>query len=69
MTNFRNLKIEINKNQPLDEVVKELERLGYKAGFIYNNYIYSVEAYMDGVYDFYNFKQESDTTLAELREM
>lgn len=26
---FKNMKIEINDEQPLDEVVKELERLGY----------------------------------------
>ena len=27
---FENMKIEINSEQPLDEVVKELEHLGYK---------------------------------------
>ena len=27
---MENMKIEINAEQPLDEVVKELERLGYK---------------------------------------
>ena len=27
---MKNMKIEINAEQPLDEVVKELERLGYK---------------------------------------
>ena len=27
---MRNMKIEINEQQPLDEVVEELERLGYK---------------------------------------
>ena len=69
MTNFRNLKIAINDQQPLDEVVKELERLGYKAGFTYKVHIRSVEAYQDGIYDFYNFNQDSDTTLAELKEM
>ena len=26
---FKNMKIEINSEQPLEEVVKELERLGY----------------------------------------
>lgn len=63
------MKIEINENQPLDEVVRELERIGYKAGFTYTVKIRSVEAYSDGIYDPYNFKQDSDTTLAELKEM
>ena len=27
---YKNMKIEINSEQPLEEVVKELERLGYK---------------------------------------
>lgn len=27
---FKNMKIEINETQPLDEVVRELDRLGYK---------------------------------------
>lgn len=31
MTEFKNMKIEINENQPLDDVVRELERLGYSS--------------------------------------
>ena len=27
--NFKNMKIEINQDQPIEDVVKELERLGY----------------------------------------
>ena len=30
MSVFKNLKIEINEAQPIDVVLKELERLGYK---------------------------------------
>ena len=30
MNIFKNLKIEINETQPIDVVLKELERLGYK---------------------------------------
>ena len=30
MSAFKNLKIEINETQPIDVVLKELERLGYK---------------------------------------
>lgn len=28
--NYKNMKIEINESQPLDDVVRELERLGYE---------------------------------------
>ena len=31
---FKNMKIEINEQQPLDEVVKELKRIGLYVGFI-----------------------------------
>jgi hypothetical protein len=27
--NFKSIKIEINEKQPLDEIVRELERMGY----------------------------------------
>lgn len=27
---YKNMKIEINESQPIDDVVKELERLGYR---------------------------------------
>lgn len=39
---YKNMKIEINEHQPLDEVVKELERLGFKSGFTYTVNIRSV---------------------------
>ena len=33
---FKNMKVEINDQQPLDEVVSELERLGYRIiGILY----------------------------------
>ena len=31
---FKNMKIEINEQQPLDEVVRELKRIGLYVGFI-----------------------------------
>ena len=31
---YKNMKIEINEQQPLDEVVKELKRVGLYVGFI-----------------------------------
>lgn len=70
---FKNMKIEINEQQPLDEVVRELERLGYyyncgcddadaKMVTANNNYMQ---------YDMYSHvtKLEINTTLAELKEM
>ena len=30
MNNFKNMKIEVNAEQPLDDIVGELERLGYR---------------------------------------
>ena len=30
MSDYKNIKVEINKEQPLDELLRELERLGYK---------------------------------------
>ena len=75
MTKFRNLKIQINDKQPLDEVVRELERLGYKRDEIDVDSI-SVAAYfssmsIDGYcnLDIYEVSGCELTTLAELKEM
>ena len=68
----RNLKIAITPEQPLDEVVRELERLGYETdeGFVddVDNFVH---AYRDGTYDFFMSSQlwGELTTLAELKEM
>ena len=32
--NFKNMKIEINQDQPLDEVLIELKRLGFYVGLV-----------------------------------
>lgn len=74
MTNFRNLKIAINDQQPLDEVVGELERLGYvrtqKTPIEDRNTVATED---DG--EFYIFSNDllledfRPTTLAELKEM
>lgn len=66
--NHKNMKIEINAEQPLDDVVKELERLGFRVGF-YSEYPKSIETYSDGEFDMYCFRQPADTTLQQLREM
>lgn len=48
MTNFRNLKIQINDQQPLNDVVKELERLGYKDGSrFHGKYVGSLVVFVD----------------------
>ena len=76
MTNFRNLKIAINDQQPLDEVVKELERLGYTKEYMTKDVPQSVKALDDGVYQIFSLHISEFmslwselTTLAELKEM
>ena len=63
---FKNMKIKVENN--LDEIVEELERLGFKCGLNSEN-PKSIETYSDGEFDEYCFKQEPTTTLAELKEM
>ena len=74
--NFKNMKIEINQEQPLDEVVRELERLGYKKdGWIgYRNVSFITTSklgfYTDHAISFWSVFGDSPlTTLAELKEM
>jgi hypothetical protein len=78
MTNFCNLKIAINDQQPLDEVVKELERLGYFLEHKSSDDVSCIVTFDDGAYHLYEgnpvviFKDDSfmiETTLAELKEM
>lgn len=71
--NYKNMKIEINESQPLDDVVMELERLG----FCYNCGCDDVDAKMVTAnnhfmqYDIYNHVTdwEINTTLTELKAM
>ena len=71
-SNFKNMKIAINEQQPLDDVVKELERLGYKK---YNDLMSKkpivVEAYVDGIYCLYSEDLHvcKETTITELKNM
>lgn len=71
---FFNMKIEVNEDQPLDDVVSELERLGYKK-HIWENYINMiyVVSFVSGVYTNADFNPENElyklTTLPELKEM
>lgn len=73
---FKNMKIEINDQQPLDEVVSELERLGYKkAGWIgYRNTSFITTCklgfYTDHAISFWSVFGDSPLTiLTELKEM
>lgn len=47
---FKNMKIEINDQQPLDELVLELERLGYKKWAWTGNGCNWVQTWDDGDY-------------------
>ncbi len=74
MSKFKNMKIAITHEQPLDEVVKELERLGYQInGWLENRIIRSVKTNHFGLYsgDFFDVDiiQGDLITLAELKEM
>ncbi len=68
---FTNMKIEINEQQPLDDVVKELERLGYSEDIRNPMKVNNVYVYGNG--DFSILDVDCDwgrlTTLAELKEM
>ncbi len=71
--NHKKMKIEINESQPLDDVVMELERLG----FCYNCGCDDVDAKMVTAnnhfmqYDIYNHVTdwEINTTITELKAM
>lgn len=73
---FKNMKIQINDQQPLDEVVRELERLGYKKEYMTENSPQSVKTLDCGVFHifqipiyYYESFWSETTTLAELKEM
>ena len=74
MSKFKNMKIAITHEQPLDEVVLELERLGYQInGWLENRIIRSVKTNHFGLYsgDFFDVDiiQGDLIALAELKEV
>lgn len=79
MTKSRNMKIEINEDQPLDEVVRELERLGFRKNLSLNsdNVVYTlgdgfIRSFSDHDLEWFNDITQTEwnlTTLAELKEM
>lgn len=68
---YKNLKIQINDQQPLDEVVRELGRLGYVKDTTLNDCACYVYTFEDGSYFVYMgcHNSGSPTTLSELKEM
>ena len=73
---FKNMKIEINEQQSLDDVVTELDRIGFKkAGWIgYKNMSFITTSklgfYTDHAISFWSVFGDSPlTTLAELKEI
>ena len=74
MSKFKNMKISITPEQPLDEVVREFDRLGYQInGWLENRIIRSVKTNHFGLYsgDFFDVDiiQGDLIALAELKEM
>ena len=74
---YKNMKIEINKEQPLDDVVKELERLGYENQTTSHFDMSWICAGYNKVDNYYSFSNRNHmptlwgdlTTLAELKEL
>ena len=67
---FKNMKIEINEQQPLGDVVMELERLGYcqRGGMSRNTSI--LQTFCDGNFDYFLADYfDVLTTLTELKQM
>lgn len=76
MKHFKNLKIAITPEQPLDEVVRELERLGFEDCTTFNSknvqYLIAFEDHKTFTDYFFLVNVDIDlvnTTLAELKEM
>lgn len=73
MTKFQNMKIEINEQQPLDEIINELERLDYECQSYLNGDKVCVLAQDDGNIIGCNFDMDNNywelTTLAQLKAM
>lgn len=65
---YKNLKIAINDQQPLDEVVGELERLGYKEAKRKPDHFNMIYAGCSGYYTYIHIN-EVLTTLGDLRDM
>ena len=69
--NFKNMKIKVENN--LEDIMRELERLGYRVELKTSKSPKSICTYGDGTYHVYmrvaEHKVGNLTTLAELKEM
>ena len=70
---FFNMKIEVNEDQPLDEIVSELEKRGYKCGYKTELIAKRVNTFADGYFVILGNTGRGFTdnlaTLSELKEM
>lgn len=67
---YKNMKIEISESQPLDDVVSELERLGYIKIFGGSGFgAKTIESYLDGTFDAWVVVDNYNTTITELKAM
>lgn len=71
---YKNLKIAINDQQPIDEVVIAIRDKGYRVGEYYNEAPTHIVTTKGGVYTMVNISgwypsEYIETTLAELKEM
>lgn len=72
MTKFQNMKIEINEDQPLDDVVMELERLGCSMAYCAEEHktcICTYDTYFNCYSTDINQFNGVLTTLAQIKEM
>lgn len=73
-----NIKIEINAEQPVEEIVAELERLGFRGDYMATNgnpNTFVITWWRSNIYDIQDMQEhemvghERTVTLSELREM
>ena len=70
MSKFKNMKIAITPEQPVDEVMAELERLSYKDFYKLNSInAVEIETFVDGTYDVYRSRVGSNIRLTTLKEL
>ena len=73
MSKFKNMKIAITPEQPLDEVVRDLERLGYRwcVDTKHNYSTKCIVTFTNGLFDFFygGWRQYDLTTISELKEI
>ena len=66
---YKNMKIEINSEQPLEEVVKELEKQGFRKLHRTKQAPKHIVVTYDGYYSIRKTNSVYNTTLAQLKQM